>query len=89
METANFSGSVPSIESGVQYSLVLPAFATTLTDYHLPRGVLLDAEGTVTFKYANDTSDTLTLAAGVIYPVIGFTEITASSLSVTQIHILY
>lgn len=85
----NLSGNEIDLVSGCQYSITLPAFATDLTDKNLPRGVLLDADGIVNLKYKNSTSDTLTLAAGIIHPILGYTQVVSSDLLSTQIHVIY
>lgn len=86
----NLSGYEIGMESGCQYSITLPAFATTLTDTNLPRGLLTDADDTISILYKNGTSDTLTLAAGIIHPILAYTQVISSGLALTaNIHVIY
>jgi len=89
MLETNFRDAKRSIETGAQYTTALTAFDTDLADINLPRGIILDFEGTVEFLYEQGQTDTLLLVAGMIHPIVGFSRIVSSSLLVSQIHIAY
>lgn len=63
--------------------------ATFGLDYGIFRGLLLDADGTVSVTYEDDTTDTFTLLAGIVYPCWAKkVNSSGTSLLAAQIHVL-